>query len=1387
MKQIRTLLLTLFLTVLPATAVFGQTGNQAYPFDMSVQVVPPFNTNLYDLIPANRFRIAVMMRDMRYSDYEFIIEMKVYDITGSSPRFTLRSALPITVGSTGINRALSHDELRSIFKHNRENGEFSEGAYRLVFQALDAYKYIPISREYQQIAYLEEGAPPRLLRPSDGAKILNLQENPTAAENIEEIAITEIHSPLGINFSWIMPYYFPAGSAPNEYELKIYEVGKNANPNAAAQSSNPIYTNRTFGTIEFVPNTAGTFLNSAGQLEDGQRYAWQVCLVNPVTLADQAIAVKNRGCSEVYSFTYGTEVFEHPEEYKPTPRTGQNYEDLPDIEITHVPDTFSIGDHDVCWKTVDPARMNEYDGYRVEIRIKTSTKEEKKDKSEGEDEAGEEDRNPNGIIFDAGKGEGELNDCNDTEGWTQINGDDRRVIIPPTENSDTGESSENSTGSITGESSDGSEVIIVEDPYVLCRTLSNLQYRTTYEVRIQGYKITSTEDDITQNDIAYGKCDIREFWISDTIDNKCGDPLVPLKSATAKTGVKTGDRFSANGYEVIIDSLAPNTGETYTGTGYIRFPFVSIYSLKVKFENIKINDENELLEGTVVTEYNKSKELVLDLNRLLGSGYGGGSQDNVAEPAYSDEGNKTLETAANEKTNGDWFTITEDGKTNMYIKNADGTAQKIGTVETKAFNNNNSIDAGAKVEFSSTDASILFDNDKFEFRNSGVINCYTDMGSISKPYIIPWVAMNPGRTGTLDATIKSGNPTNIEYIIVLDENEGKVLVLDTPADGKVTIPGSATAQETTEVLAIANVPGKDDKQVVGKLNIANYAPQERKLVLVPTGYRAPSINGTSIKNQLDAIYKPLGITFTVEVDESFGSEEEFDLSGMTDKSFWGNESDEMKRIRLMYKTQRPNKIVNDKAYLFVIGVNSDFQVQGDMPRGKSVGYIFEKNGNFDDGRLVAHELAHGIFKLEHVFSGVYGITQQGQTNNLLDYTTGEDNRHLMYWQWQAIRNGQLTWNFLEGDEASQSIFTPIGIVEQLHEENSKDVVASLTLNLTNDNKRDFTCLATNVSFIVKQFTNGREHDEMRDGMYPTLTVNPSILTKREEGLPPVVNTIYTFYQVGLPAFDQNNYFEISVNSKNAPLFEHYVFGKELTLTVADIAATRTRIAAITDSIEREDLYLELQKTVPYHNQRDNEILGDQYDNGYSTYTDDREGKTIGDVMCNLTSQAMCLEMLGVGIEDACPDSEFTQLEDCLEQIKRDLGYGKVGSNNAREYGYIRQAIANSLNLNIQQDNVSNPNMEKSNLKPYIENLLKQGYGVMFSLKGHLVRCEGVTEDYLIIDDPYGKQQQLCPRKWGGQTNGKTSSIGQLGENSQWKWDDLCTCQISYIEWYYIDE
>jgi hypothetical protein len=87
-------------------------------------------------------------------------------------------------------------------------------------------------------------------------------------------------------------------------------------------------------------------------------------------------------------------------------------------------------------------------------------------------------------------------------------------------------------------------------------------------------------------------------------------------------------------------------------------------------------------------------------------------------------------------------------------------------------------------------------------------------------------------------------------------------------------------------------------------------------------------------------------------------------------------------------------------------------VPGDMPRGSQFGYLF-KSGQGEEtlNRTVAHELAHGRFKLRHTFDSDYGklVTD----NNLMDYSGGV---HLAKWQWDMLFDPALLVSPFEGDE-----------------------------------------------------------------------------------------------------------------------------------------------------------------------------------------------------------------------------------------------------------------------------------------------------------------------------------------------------------------------------------
>ncbi len=244
------------------------------------------------------------------------------------------------------------------------------------------------------------------------------------------------------------------------------------------------------------------------------------------------------------------------------------------------------------------------------------------------------------------------------------------------------------------------------------------------------------------------------------------------------------------------------------------------------------------------------------------------------------------------------------------------------------------------------------------------------------------------------------------------------------------------------------------------------------------------------------------------------------------------------------------------------------------------------------------------------------------------------------------------------------------------------------------------------------------------------------------------------------------------------------------LTPAQIRKYRDYIKTLPED-ERAEWYLELQKKVPYHNQRDNESLATDADvENNKTWL--KKGDNAGDIMCNLTAEAMCLEMLG--IEFPCENCDsvcgiYSQFEDYLECLRRSNQYG------ARTVTSTRRSLAELFNVRqVYQSFTGKFSENKSQLITYINGKLEKGYSVLMSVwpncKGHIVRVQSIDEEKIIVDDPNGKvkgkkdgfdHRESC--KSGGYEKNDKTSASVVGEDNEWYWSDIENVTIKYVESY----
>ncbi len=901
MKKI--LLLITFLTVLLAPGLNAQ-NDVAYPVDLNVQIIPPYNTCIRDLAPAElsselgRFRVTMLVRDMSHSHHPFKIRMKVRNTSGQEIFSTISGEIRIQAGYPNL---LSSNQLLNEFfaahnivsgAGNLKDGCFKEGAYVFAFQAVDGDNpSLPVSREVQCFTFLEKGAPPMLISPSNRSTV-------------------QSEGGIVIPFQWQLPY---VTNVRETFILEVYEVPEGINPNQVFDNiSFRVFAEEDIPmTICFVEKTAGTF-------EVGKQYAWRV------RIKDREAYINN-GISEVFTFTYGTAIgTTEPPEVKVEPT-------LPKVIIDSV--GTSSGSAIVYWQN-DPANFS---GYIVEVR------------RAGSDAA-----------------------------WT---------------------------GTSAG----------YED-YSL--VLSNISPKILYEVRVQGLEQQAAGT-------AYGiYSEIDTFQISFPEEIECGKPLPALKGSTPMApSLEQYFTFYANGQAVEIAEITLNGDNSFSGTGYIDFPLLKQIKIKVAFTNIQINENNELLSGTVRTIYDESSGLIMDLNRLLNKG-DGGTADGPVQPLEK-KNYPTKEAALAGLNEGEFGQVA--GSDSIFVKTADNKLISVGTVlpSTFKYENTGKLETNIPyIVFSKPEgANLAFDNNSGKYFDN-VYRLKDTYEKLNTNYTVPWLAMNPGKIVHLDAAIEGGSLDSVKFIIPLAD--GTTLQLDHNGTFDVRIPGGS-AGTTTEIFALAKVG--DANKVVGKLKLANYAAKTQKVNLVPVRRDKGTIDGGKIEEELNRIYgERLGIHFTVTVKERFGEknagdpDDELDfLDGgleVDNKGFWSNETKGMKYLKYLY--HEANNIEKDAAYIFVIDFSNRDGVQGDMPRGKQAGYVFcENKETFSDGHLVAHELGHGLYGLQHTFATDYGIPQ-GTTNNLMDYTPNNED-FLAAWQWKIINNPMIVWNFLEGDEDGMAI------------------------------------------------------------------------------------------------------------------------------------------------------------------------------------------------------------------------------------------------------------------------------------------------------------------------------------------------------------------------------
>ena len=581
-------------------------------------------------------------------------------------------------------------------------------------------------------------------------------------------------------------------------------------------------------------------------------------------------------------------------------------------------------------------------------------------------------------------------------------------------------------------------------------TLAQLKLGWTYEWRVG----TLCTDD---HPVFSG---VSEFTLSKQNEEllaDCGkEPVRKDLSQEPNLRIKAGDIVTIGGdYPMTITEVVPLGDGWYSGRGKTRLKTIIDAPVALRFDRLRINVDNFQIDGTVEASYDEKKGKIANLDDVDDGGKDvkpatirmrehklDFTLPDIPQFTYNPETGE-IETTDVDGTphtikidvpeNGSYEHVfpmlVTDNKGNSYQVSAaehstgEGAGDNVGSEGKKKriqltcervdrvgdFNPESLSRKYGYIEFVRGEGKYAFDDgqEKWYKKSVKVDRFYKP---VAKGYIAYWKLVPVGENDVVTAKYKGSKNIDLKKVRFASE------------PNTAALPAKFNEAEQTWTISLRSVsPGASydvfavyEGVAIGKLRVVSYAKQQHKVTLVPIN--EVRLDKTTIEQGLNAIYNPVGVQFTVNVDERMRGNYDWEVESEKDgllstvgKSFWGYDKElkESQEMLNLQKTYQQEAGTLDGVYLFVLngakgleGQNKD--LLGEMPRKSRFGYIFTANSYNTTSlvRTIAHEVGHGIFTLQHTFDAEYGKGTQGETNNLLDYT--EKGKELAAFQWNVM-------------------------------------------------------------------------------------------------------------------------------------------------------------------------------------------------------------------------------------------------------------------------------------------------------------------------------------------------------------------------------------------------
>ncbi len=982
----RYLLSVLFLCV--SLSAFSQAS--VYPIQLSAAMLPPYTNCMGDYFSNGRVQLKVIVRDMsRYDaslDYSISVKIK------QGGRVVLASKGPLKRRFSQA-QIVNDISLRDLFSDRNnytvtggasgffDNGYcLEEGSYEFEYQLFDKNNgKMPLSEPFSVYCYLTQAEPPVGVFPEDGK------------------CYEESELPQTILFQWIDP--IAIGPQNRSYELHIKENGTDMNFTGNMFSTQDAPSSMEFYNQNVYNNNFVLINNSSGKFKEGNTYYWYVQTKSVADGIHGQNAYKNNGKSQTYSFSIGNC---HQEEPK-----------------------INFDDSKAKNKAQSKVKI-ELDEVKVEGDVVTPKWELKSNKDN---------ELICGFKIYCYKAGGNPDDASEVKNMTFICDKFMEGYMW----------TDNLNSSVLEK---GVEYFCFVRPVVKDGAIGLKSNEISFKLASPNASSSSkNEDDGCGVDLEHRPCEELLTTVPKYFFANDGHQVILVDQTTKLEG----DAFTGAGIitpawlKNMVPDVMPLTG------------------LNVEFEKIKINSDGYLCEGEIKVVSDPATNLYFDLNELVDFKAGSDAAAKQRE-VYTKEVDKKEDIKGDvfngqivhEKSTGDLYAVPMGGGTPEKVAKCLNKREYCPLQYRGALN-----DAGICLRFD-VDATLndgyspYIDKEAKPFTAENILNGYVSSGS---DYIQPWISMVQGETKYIKAYFEGGSvdPDDVEFYLI---SQNSIALLEKSYENgyfKVRIYGGQPTR-SLQIVARSKAKKKDcsdgnnsdskdanatntdtnagtngnsassdndsnknsndceecEAVTYGSAQIYMLSSKKIKVMLVPVVQNATDNNlniddlKTKVSKANDIInqrFAPLGRQFELVVDDAFEYKEIDSNTGFNvseDNSEWTKETEEMKALRKAYglKVGKRNEY---QACLFLLTQAQKPGLQGYMPRSNSVGFIF-LGDNFANVQsdIMAHELCHGLFGLQHTFAYA-GATEGAVKENLMDYVAHNDERYLSkYFQWNNM-------------------------------------------------------------------------------------------------------------------------------------------------------------------------------------------------------------------------------------------------------------------------------------------------------------------------------------------------------------------------------------------------